>query len=90
METRPKDVGGAPEGALGATFLFGDCELDTLKCELRRGGEICPVEPQVFDVLRHLVEHRERLVPTDELLDRVWGHRFVTPAAVSSRLRMPK
>jgi hypothetical protein len=45
------------------------------------------VEPQVFDVLRHLVEHRERLVSTDELLDQVWGHRFVTPAAVSSRIK---
>jgi len=87
VETRPKDVIGGPEGALGVTFLFGDCELDTLKCELRRGGEICPVEPQVFDVLRHLVEHRERLVSTDELLDQVWGHRFVTPAAVSSRIK---
>ena len=44
------------------------------------------LEPQVFDRLAYLVEHHDRVVPRDELLDRVWGHRFVADATLSSRI----
>lgn len=70
-----------------ATYAFADCELDAVRCELRRGGAARHVEPQVFDVLLYLVTHRDRLVTRDELLDGVWGHRFVTPATLSSRIK---
>ena len=33
----------------------------------------------MFDVLRYLLEHRDRLVTKDELLDAVWKDTFVTP-----------
>jgi pimeloyl-ACP methyl ester carboxylesterase/DNA-binding winged helix-turn-helix (wHTH) protein len=46
-----------------------------------------PVEPQVFAVLRHLVEHRERVVTKEELLDHVWGDRFVSESALTSRIK---
>ena len=65
---------------------FGDCELDTERFELRRKGERHHVEPQVFDVLVYLVEHRDRLVAREELLAQVWGHSYVSEATLSSRL----
>jgi DNA-binding winged helix-turn-helix (wHTH) protein/predicted ATPase len=65
---------------------FGDCELDTARFELRRGGERQHVEPQVFDLLLYLVEHRDRVVTRDELLVQVWGHSYVSDATLSSRL----
>ncbi|MGD2047086.1 MAG: AAA family ATPase [Gemmatimonadota bacterium] len=68
-------------------YVFGDCELDEEKCELRRGGEPYHVEPQVFDVLAHLARNPDRVVSRDELLDEIWGHRFVTPASVSARIK---
>ena len=46
-----------------------------------------PVEPQVFDVLRYLVEHRERVVTKEELLDNIWGDRFVSESALTSRIK---
>src|SRR5690606_33371034 len=67
-------------------FSFDDYELDTGLCELRRGGEVCHVEPQVFDVLAYLIQHRDRLVTRQELLEAVWGHAFVTDSTLSSRL----
>ena len=67
-------------------YAFGECELDTRRGELRRSGEYRHLEPQAYDVLRHLLLNRERLVPKEELLDRVWGGRFVTPATLNSRL----
>lgn len=66
---------------------FDEYQLDTDAFELRRCGEIVAVEPQVFDVLAHLATNAGRLVTRDELLDAVWGTRFVTAAAVSSRIR---
>ena len=46
-----------------------------------------PLEPQAFDVLVHLVAHRDRVVPKEELMDAVWGGRFVSETAVTSRIK---
>lgn len=68
-------------------LVFSDCVLDAARFELRRRGESVPVEPQVFDLLCYLVEHRDRVVFKEELLDNVWGDRFVSDAALTSRIR---
>jgi DNA-binding winged helix-turn-helix (wHTH) protein/predicted ATPase len=68
-------------------FRFGDCELDEPRRELRRNGELQRLEPQVFDVLVHLVRHRDRVVAKTELLDEIWGSRFVGESALVSRIR---
>ena len=71
----------------GVTYVFGDYELDTRLHELRRSGERLHVEPQVFDVLAYLFASRDRLVTKEELLDRVWGHRYVAPTTLNSRIK---
>ena len=44
-----------------------------------RAGQPVSLEPKTFDVLRYLLEHRDRLVTKEELLDSVWKDTFVTP-----------
>ena len=66
---------------------FGDCELSVERIELRRAGQIVDMEPQVFDVLAYLLRYRERVVPKTELLDQIWGNRFVSESALSSRVK---
>lgn len=68
-------------------WQFGDFILDLPCFELRRDGVPVPVEPQVFDVLTQLVTHHRRVVTKNELLDAVWGGRFVGEAAISSRIK---
>jgi len=68
-------------------FVFGDCELDLDRFELRRAGQRRPVEPQVFDLLAVLIRERRRVVPKEELLDTVWGSRFVSESALTSRVK---
>jgi DNA-binding winged helix-turn-helix (wHTH) protein/pimeloyl-ACP methyl ester carboxylesterase len=70
-----------------AVFRFGGYELEPAARELRNESGPVHVEQQVFDVLRHLVEHRERVVPKTELLDEVWGDRFVSESALTSRIK---
>ena len=41
----------------------------------------------MFDVLVHLIRHRDRVVTKTELLDTVWGDRFVSESALASRLK---
>lgn len=71
----------------GASYRFDGFELDTSLYELRLGGERIPVEPRALDILRHLISHRDRVVSKEELLDAVWGDRFVSEAAVTTALR---
>lgn len=69
-------------------YEFGDFVLDTRRCELSRRGEPRHVEPQVYAVLCHLIENRERVVSRDELLDHVWGHRFITRGTLNTRIKL--
>jgi DNA-binding winged helix-turn-helix (wHTH) protein/pimeloyl-ACP methyl ester carboxylesterase len=68
-------------------YAFADCVLDTGRYQLFRDDDPVHVEPQVFDVLAHLIEHRSELVTKTDLLDRIWGDRFVSEAALTSRVR---
>jgi pimeloyl-ACP methyl ester carboxylesterase/DNA-binding winged helix-turn-helix (wHTH) protein len=68
-------------------FVFGDCAFDLDQFELRRAGRLQSVEPQVFDLLAVLIRERHRVVPKEELLDTVWGNRFVSESALTSRVK---
>jgi len=68
-------------------YRFEDFELDADAFELRHAGEPVKVEPQVFEVLLHLVRNHGRAVTKEELLDEVWGDRFVSESALTSRLK---
>lgn len=68
-------------------YEFGEFSCDTRRHELRRRGVPLHLEPQVYAVLCHLLEHRDRLVTSRELIERVWGERFVTPGTLNSRIK---
>jgi TolB-like protein/cytochrome c-type biogenesis protein CcmH/NrfG len=67
-------------------FHFSDFVLDTDRRELDQAGRDVPVEPQVFDVLVYLIEHRDHVVSKDELIDKIWGGRIVTDSTLTSRI----
>ena len=67
-------------------FIFSGHTLDTELRELRRGAEAVSVEPQVFDLLVHLIEHRDRVVSKDDLIASVWGGRIVSDSTLTSRI----
>jgi DNA-binding winged helix-turn-helix (wHTH) protein len=78
-------------GRLGLVkYAFEGMELDIAAFELRRGATSIPMEPQVFDVHCYLVQHRDRVVPKEELMDQLWGGRFVSETAVTSRIKQAR
>ena len=64
-------------------FAFGEYQLDTETRTLQRCGERIHTEAKVFDLLVYLIEHRERVVSPNELLDTLWPGASVTPAALT-------
>ena len=60
-------------------YEFGDLQVDLNQMRVRRAGADVALEPKSFDVLCFLIEHRDRLVTKEELLDAVWRDTFVTP-----------
>jgi adenylate cyclase len=68
------------------SFRFGDFEIDLARQELRRAGTTVHIEPQVFDLLVHLIRNRDRIVRKDELFDVIWQGRIVSEATLNSRI----
>jgi DNA-binding winged helix-turn-helix (wHTH) protein len=67
-------------------YAFADCLLDTDTLTLSRSGTAVPVEPQVFDLVRLLVENPGRVVTRDEIVAAVWHGRIVSDSAISARI----
>jgi len=68
-------------------YRFEECEVDLACRELRCAGALVHLEPQAFDLLVHLIENRDRVVTKNDLLDGVWGHRFVSEANLTTRVK---
>ena len=67
-------------------YLFDDYALDCDRRELRRGAEVVPLAPQVFDLLAYLIRNRERVVSKHDIIGAIWNGRVVSDAALTTRL----
>jgi TolB-like protein/tetratricopeptide (TPR) repeat protein len=67
-------------------YLFEDFVLDTDRRELRRGTDVVPTTPQVFDLLNYLIRHKDQVVSKDDLISAVWNGRIVSDAALTTRM----
>ena len=84
---RSRSPRGWDDEAVTSVLRFAGFELDPATRELRSPAGPVHLEQQVFDVLLHLVQHRDRVVLKTELLDEVWGDRFVSESALTSRIK---
>lgn len=57
----------------GGTLSYADLEVDLAGYRVRRGGTSIALGPTEFRLLRHLLEHPERVFSRERLLDAVWG-----------------
>src|SRR6185369_601966 len=67
-------------------FFFANQILDTDTRELSRENLPVSLEPQVFDLVVHLMENRDRVVSKDELIDKIWHGRSVSESTLTSRI----
>jgi TolB-like protein/DNA-binding winged helix-turn-helix (wHTH) protein/tetratricopeptide (TPR) repeat protein len=64
-------------------YRFDDVEVEPAAHRITRGGADLSVEPKAYAVLVVLLEQHGRALERDALLDRVWGHRHVTPGVLN-------
>jgi two-component system, OmpR family, alkaline phosphatase synthesis response regulator PhoP len=63
------------------SFHFGDVEIDFERSEVRKAGHRLALAAKELQLLRYLVNHRDRVVPREEILQEVWEY----DSEVSSR-----
>ena len=63
------------------TFQFGDVEVDFERAEVRKQGQPLSLAAKELQLLRYLVNNRDRVVPREEILQQVWEY----DSEVSSR-----
>ena len=67
-------------------YIFENYVFDVGRHELLRGSTRVEVEPGVLDLLRYLIENRERVVSKDDLIEHVWNGRIVSESTMTSRI----
>src|SRR5438093_9107598 len=75
--------GGVGGSTRAMRYLFGEYQLDTERRTLEHAGVPVKLERKVYQVLTYLVQHREHLVPREELLEHVWPGVYVAEAVVT-------
>lgn len=60
-----------------ALYRFAQCELDTSRRELRRGGDAVRLSPRSFKALEMLLQRYPSAVSRDELYGALWPDTFV-------------
>jgi DNA-binding winged helix-turn-helix (wHTH) protein/tetratricopeptide (TPR) repeat protein len=69
-------------------YEFGPYRLDPAKRVLLRGEEPVSLTPKAFDTLLLLVQNRDRVIPKEELMNRIWPESFVEEANLSQTVFM--
>ncbi|WP_426700131.1 TPR end-of-group domain-containing protein [Rhodanobacter sp. Col0626] len=64
-------------------YAFGDIRVEPAAHRVLRNGHELELEPKVYSVLLQFVTHPGELIRHDELLERVWGHKYVTTATLN-------
>ena len=71
-------------------YAFPPFTLFADRAELIGPAGAVAMEPKAFAVLRLLVEHNDRVVSREEMIEMVWGGRFVSDAAVATALKLAR
>jgi DNA-binding winged helix-turn-helix (wHTH) protein len=84
-ETRHDRVVGMPHARQPARagMRFGRCEVRPASREVIVNGRSRQIQPRPFDLLVYLIEHRQRVLSIDELLDAIWGRQIVQPSSLT-------
>jgi TolB-like protein/DNA-binding winged helix-turn-helix (wHTH) protein len=72
------------ENVQARCWVFGDCEFDELRRELRVKGEVIELEPKPVEVLLQLLLHAGQVVTKEDLLESVWPGLMVVDGSLAT------
>ena len=56
------------------TYEFGDVQVDFERAVVLKGGHPVNIASKELQLLRYLIDHRDRVVPREEILKNVWEY----------------
>jgi two-component system alkaline phosphatase synthesis response regulator PhoP len=56
------------------TFEFARIEIDFRRAEVRKNGQPIALASKELQLLRYLIDNRERIVPREEIMRKVWEY----------------
>lgn len=68
-------------------FRFGRVVVDPGRHEICVDGRVVETQPKAFELLRYLIENRDRVVDKNELLERLWPGVVVTESSLTQALK---
>jgi len=71
---------------LPVTYEFGPFRFEADRRVLLRDGAPVAVAPKALETLLALIEHRDRVVTKDELLQRIWGETIVEEGGLARNI----
>jgi len=72
------------QSASDASYRFGDFDLSPSERQLHRRGRLVSLSPKAFDALLLFVQHAERLVRREQLIETLWPQTHVTDANLTN------
>jgi DNA-binding winged helix-turn-helix (wHTH) protein/tetratricopeptide (TPR) repeat protein len=71
-------------------FKAGDLELEPHTRRLRIGGRIVYAPRLSYRLLEVLIKEAPRVVSADELIEKVWQNRIVSPETITQRVKLAR
>jgi predicted ATPase/DNA-binding winged helix-turn-helix (wHTH) protein len=72
------------------SYRCGEFHVDPANRRFARGSTEIDLEPKVFAVVLQLLAQPGALLGRNELLDAVWGHRYVTPSTLNRLIALAR
>lgn len=86
-QLRRSSMGAGANGEAHGTYSFGNININFDAHELTLDDNRVALTPYEFDILKHLVTHRGKVVSRDDLLDHVWGDEvIVSPRTIDTHV----
>ena len=73
-----------------STYRCGDVEIDSANRRFTRASHEITLEPKLFAVVLQLLANPGMLVTRNDLLDSIWGHRYVTASTLNRLIALAR
>ena len=63
--------------------IFGDCKLSLTTQTITKNETVIELEPLIFSLLTYFINHRDKVISRQELVEQVWQRSFVDDNAIN-------
>ena len=64
-----------------------DLTIDTEQFSVSENSRPVDIEPKIFDLIVYLLEHRNKVVSRDELINQIWPEMVVSDASLANAIK---